>query len=129
MTVLGPLGPSLAGYVRSSRTLTRWLKPVAIWYSGLAGYRKMGLKYDDLLVEEREDVQRALGRLTTRESYDRAFRIKNASHLSVQHKNLPKEEWLPISEDKRYLKPHLTEVIKEDAERQDWDSMSVSRHR
>ena len=44
----GPLGPSLAGYVRSSKTLSRWLKPVSIWYANLAGYRKIGLKYDDL---------------------------------------------------------------------------------
>jgi ubiquinol-cytochrome c reductase subunit 7 len=51
MSVFGPLGLSLAGYVRSSRTLTRWLKPVAIWYSGLAGYRKVGLKYDDLCTQ------------------------------------------------------------------------------
>ena len=44
----GPLGPSLASYVRSSRTLSKWLKPVATWYANLAGYRKVGLVYDDL---------------------------------------------------------------------------------
>jgi len=129
MTVFGPLGPSLAGYIRSSRSLSRWLKPVSIWYSGLAGYRKFGLKYDDLCPEENDHVQRALGRLTTRESYDRAFRIKTASHQSVLHKDLPKDQWLPASEDKRYLKPHLEDVLKENAERKDWDSMTVARQR
>ena len=48
MTIFGPLGPSLAGYVRSSKSLSRWLKPVSIWYANLAGYRRIGLKYDDL---------------------------------------------------------------------------------
>ena len=48
MTLFGPLGPSLAGYVRSSKSLSRWLKPVSIWYANLAGYRRIGLKYDDL---------------------------------------------------------------------------------
>jgi len=87
------------------------------------------LKYDDLLVEERDDVQRALGRLTSRENYDRAFRIKVASQCSVLHDNLPKEKWLPVEEDKRYLKPHVVEVLKEEAERQEWDTMSVQRQR
>lgn len=46
--MFGPLGPSLAPYVRSSRTLSKWFKPVATWYAGLAGYRRVGLVYDDL---------------------------------------------------------------------------------
>ena len=84
MTIFGPLGPSLAHYVRSSKTLTRWLKPVSLWYADLSGYRRRGLRYDDLrtswkktplslfragnrtanssfgfvVVEERDDVQK-----------------------------------------------------------------------
>ena len=70
------------------------------------------------MVEERDDVQKvrhasnfdptnrllisselqALGRLTVREGYDRAFRIKQASHASVLHADLPKEKWVPVSE-------------------------------
>jgi len=46
--LFGPLGPSLAPYVRSSRTLSKWLKPVANWYANLSGYRRVGLVYDDL---------------------------------------------------------------------------------
>lgn len=42
------LGPSLAPYIRSSRTLKKYVTPVAHWYANLMGYRKMGLKYDDL---------------------------------------------------------------------------------
>jgi hypothetical protein len=44
----GPLGYSLAPYVRSSRTLSKWIKPLATWYADLAGYRKLGFRYDDL---------------------------------------------------------------------------------
>jgi len=38
--------------------LAKLLKPVAAAYTHVAGYRQMGLKYDDLLMEEREDVQK-----------------------------------------------------------------------
>jgi len=129
MTIFGPLGPSLATYVRSSKTLYGWLKPVSLWYANLAGYRKRGLTYDDLLVEERDDVQKALGRLSTREAYDRAFRIKQASQASVLNTDLPKDKWVSASEDKRYLKPHVLEVVQEDMERQKWDNLTVARHR
>ncbi|KII88744.1 hypothetical protein PLICRDRAFT_41969 [Plicaturopsis crispa FD-325 SS-3] len=125
--MFGPLGPSLAPYVRQSRTLSKWIKPLATWYADLAGYRKMGLKYDDLLVEERDDVQRALKRLTPREAYDRAYRLKLASHASVQHANLPKEQWVRAEEDVRYLKPHVLDVANEDVERVKWDTITVER--
>jgi ubiquinol-cytochrome c reductase subunit 7 len=48
MTIFGPLGPSLAPAIKANRGLYKWLKPFANWYAGLAGYRRMGLKYDDL---------------------------------------------------------------------------------
>ena len=48
MSFFGPLGPSLAPAIRRNRTLYKWVKPFADWYAGIAGYRQMGLKYDDL---------------------------------------------------------------------------------
>ncbi|TCD60422.1 Cytochrome b-c1 complex subunit 7 [Steccherinum ochraceum] len=127
MTVFGPLGPSLAPYLRSFKGFRSALKTHADWYANLAGYRRMGLKYDDLLVEERPDVERAISRLTPRQIYDRTYRFKRASQQSILHKDLPKEEWLPAAEDVRYLKPHVEEVVKEDAERAVWDNIAVSR--
>lgn len=71
------LGPSLAHKVLASKTLSSWITPVAQWYANVSGYRKYGLKYDDLsmlpilgflstnlmclfiVMEENEDVQRA----------------------------------------------------------------------
>ncbi|KAL0947163.1 hypothetical protein HGRIS_013290 [Hohenbuehelia grisea] len=126
--MFGPLGFSLAPYIKSSRTLSGWFKPFAAWYAQAAGYRQFGLKYDDLLVEERDDVQRAIGRLTTREGYDRAYRFKRASQCSVLQKQLPKEEWIKPEEDVRYLRPHVVEVEKENLERQAWDTASVKRN-
>jgi len=123
----GPLSISLANYVKSSRTLSKWIKPIAGWYADTAGYRKYGFKYDDLLVEERDDVQRALTRLTPREKYDRAFRIKRASQASVLHAPLPKDQWTKPEEDVRYLRPHVVEVSREDAERQMWDTITVNK--
>ncbi|KZT28580.1 14 kDa subunit of cytochrome bd ubiquinol oxidase [Neolentinus lepideus HHB14362 ss-1] len=125
--MFGPLGFTLAPSVRRSRTLYKWVKPLADWYANLAGYRKMGLKYDDLLVEENPEVQKALTRLTPREAYDRAYRFKVASLLSVNHKPLPKDQWLPASEDSRYLKPYVEEVVKETEERRVWDTLEVRR--
>ncbi|KAF8232390.1 14 kDa subunit of cytochrome bd ubiquinol oxidase [Tricholoma matsutake] len=125
--MFGPLSVSLAPYVKSSRTLFKWLKPIATWYTNAAGYRKYGFKYDDLLVEERPDVQRALNRLTPQEKYDRAYRLKRASQASVLHAPLPREQWITPEEDSRYLRHHVLDVMKEDAERQMWDTGTIQR--
>jgi len=125
--MFGPLSLSLAPYVRSSRTLTKWLTPVANWYVNASGFRKYGFKYDDLLQEETPTVQRALTRLEPREYYDRSYRLKRASHASVLHAPLAKEEWTKAEDDVRYLLPHVHEVMKEDAERKHWDTIIVER--
>ncbi|CAA7267655.1 unnamed protein product [Cyclocybe aegerita] len=125
--MFGPLGLSLAPYVQSSRTLSKWITPVANWYVNAAGYRKYGFKYDDILVEENPTVQRALTRLTPREKYDRAYRLKRASQASVLHAPLPKELWITEAEDVRYLRPHVEEVAKEEEERKKWDNLIVQR--
>ncbi|PFH52358.1 hypothetical protein AMATHDRAFT_140070 [Amanita thiersii Skay4041] len=125
--LFGPLGPSLAPYIKPSRSLYKWIKPIADWYANAAGYRKYGFKYDDLLVEERPDVQRALLRLSPHEKYDRAFRLKRASQASVQHAPLPREEWTKAAEDTRYLRTHVLDVVKENNERTMWDTIVIER--
>lgn len=74
------------------------LKPVANAYANATGHRQMGLKYDDLIIEESPRVQKALSRLPEKEAYDRAFRLRQASQLSVLHRELPKEQWLSAKE-------------------------------
>ena len=88
----------------------------------------MGLRYDDILIEEREDVQKAISRLPTREAYDRAFRQRIAFQQSILHKDLPKEKWLKPEEDIRYLKPYVEQVVKEDTERAEWDTITVVKN-
>lgn len=55
------LGPSLFQQVKASRSLYSFLKPVANAYANLSGYRKVGLKYDDILQEESPIVQKVSG--------------------------------------------------------------------
>lgn len=80
-----------------------------------------------IVLEERDDVQRvskwqlqgivlvtdsfdslhqAIGRLTPREALDRAFRFRLASHQSVLHRDLPKEQWTKPEEVRDPLLPH-----------------------
>ena len=49
---------SAGTFIRQSPTLYRFFKPFASWYANAAGYRKYGLKHDDLLMEEGEVVQK-----------------------------------------------------------------------
>ncbi|KXL44628.1 MAG: hypothetical protein FE78DRAFT_132456, partial [Acidomyces sp. 'richmondensis'] len=63
--------PSLAPYILKRPWLARWMKPLSNWYFENAGYRKLGLKADDLIPEENEVVQLALKRLSPKEAYDR----------------------------------------------------------
>ena len=57
------LTSSLAPYIKRVPALAKMLKPVAAAYTHLAGYRQMGLKYDDILIEENPEVQKvSLGR-------------------------------------------------------------------
>jgi len=125
--MFGPLSVSFAPYVKSSRSLLKWIKPIATWYTNATGYRKYGFKYDDLLVEERPDVQRALSRLTPREKYDRAYRLKRAAQASVLHAPLSRDQWVKPEEDNRYLRPHVLDIMKEDAERQMWDTVTIQK--
>ncbi|CBQ68908.1 probable ubiquinol--cytochrome-c reductase [Sporisorium reilianum SRZ2] len=125
--VLALSGLSLAKYVQSSPALMRVLKPVANAYANATGHRQMGLRYDDLIIEESDRVQKAISRLPEKEAYDRAFRLRQASQLSVLHRELPKDQWLPAKEDKRYLTPYVQEVANEESERAAWDTVSVKK--
>lgn len=118
---------TFASTVRANKPLYRSLKPIADWYANLAGYRKHGLRYDDLIVEENSTVQRAIKRLPPQEEYDRAYRMKVAMQCSVLHVDLPQEQWLKKEDDVRYLTPLIAEIEKEDAERAFFDTAVVKK--
>lgn len=48
---------------------------------------------DDLIVEENEDVLKAIKRLPPQEAYDRVYRLRRAMQCSATAKILPKSEW------------------------------------
>ena len=82
---------------------------------------------DDLLVEEDPTVLKALARLPPRESYDRIYRIRRATQLSLQQKILPKEEWTKPEEDVRYLTPILEQLMAEAKEKDALDTLTVMK--
>ncbi|UNI20903.1 Cytochrome b-c1 complex subunit 7 [Purpureocillium takamizusanense] len=119
------LGLSLAPFVLRRPWLAKMLMPAANWYASAAGYRKLGLKFDDLIEEERESTQLALRRLSPKESYERVWRIRRATQCSYQHKLLPRDQWTKPEDDKPYLRSIIAQVEAEIAERDALDSMEV----
>ncbi|KAJ9196976.1 hypothetical protein DTO166G4_2573 [Paecilomyces variotii] len=120
--------PSLANYIVKRPALTRFLMPIAEWYTNAAGYRRLGLRFDDLIPEESESVQTAIKRLPPKEAYDRVFRLRRAFQLSLSHQLLPAAEQTKPEEDVEYLSPIIREVEKEQAEREELDSIIVKRN-
>ncbi|KAL6892411.1 cytochrome b-c1 complex subunit 7 [Trichoderma longibrachiatum] len=116
---------SLAPFVLKRPWLTKMLTPAANWYANAAGYRQLGLRYDDLLEEENEAVQIALQRLSPKEAYERVYRIRRSVQCSTIHKLLPKDQWTKPEEDVPYLRSILQQVEAELAEKDALDSMTV----
>ncbi|KAL4873137.1 hypothetical protein BDV12DRAFT_192632 [Aspergillus spectabilis] len=121
--------PSLANYIAKRPYLKRWMTPIANWYVDAAGYRKLGLRIDDLIPEESVTVQTALKRLPPKEAYDRIFRIRRAFQCSISHTLLPPAEHTKPSEDVEYLSPIIREIEKENAERADLDNLTINKKR
>jgi len=101
--------------------------PLANWYANAAGYRKLGLKADDLIPEESETVLLALKRLPQKEAYDRVYRLRRAFQCSLAHQLLPKEQHTKPEEDVAYLSPIIREIEAEARERADLESLSIKR--
>ncbi|MCJ1468233.1 Cytochrome b-c1 complex subunit 7 [Pseudocyphellaria aurata] len=119
--------PSLANFVMKRPYLKRWMIPLSEWYADLAGYRKLGLRADDLIPEENKTVLLALKRLPPNEAYDRVFRLRRAFQCSLSHQLLPKEEQTKPEEDYEYLSPIIREIEAENKERGDLDAMIVKK--
>ncbi|OQE28235.1 hypothetical protein PENFLA_c005G02208 [Penicillium flavigenum] len=119
--------PSLASYIVKRPWLKSWLTPLSHWYTDAAGYRRLGLKFDDLIPEESENVQKAIKRLPAKEAYDRVFRIRRAFQCSISHTLLPANEQTKPSEDVEYLSPIIREIEKEAKERADLDNLVVRK--
>ncbi|EMR68052.1 Cytochrome b-c1 complex subunit 7 [Eutypa lata] len=119
---------TLAPYVAKRPWLMSFLKPLSNWYANAAGYRQLGLRADDLIIEENEDVIKALKRLPPQASYDRVYRIRRAFQCSTVHQLLPKDQWTKPEEDVPYLSPILEEIKAEENEKKALDSLTVVRN-
>ncbi|KAK4958082.1 Cytochrome b-c1 complex subunit 7, mitochondrial [Elasticomyces elasticus] len=118
---------SLAPFIQKRPWLLRWMRPLSRWYFDNSGYRKLGLKADDLIPEESESVQLALKRLPPKEAYDRVFRMRRAFQCSLAHQLLPQNEWTKPDEDYPYLEPIIKEIEAERTEREDLESMIIKK--
>lgn len=103
--------------------------PFAKWYANAGGYRKLGLKADDLIPEESNTVQLALKRLPPKEAYDRVFRLRRAFQCSLSHQLLPESEHIKPEEDVLYLSPIIAEIEAENQEREDLEEMFVPKRK
>ncbi|RKP06327.1 putative ubiquinol--cytochrome-c reductase [Thamnocephalis sphaerospora] len=103
------------------------LRPFSGAFANAAGYRRLGLRYDDLLIEETDAMQEAIRRLPEAEQVARAYRFRRAFQLSLTHSELPKEQWTKPNEDIRYLTPILEEVEREFAERSAFEHMAIRK--
>jgi len=112
----------IAQFVKSRPSLEKTIAPLASSYLELAGHRRIGLRYDDLIEEENDIVQEALRRLSPQEQYRRAYRIRIAQQCGVTHTELPREQWTKPEEDIPYLKPIVDQVKAEWAERTEMDA-------
>ncbi|CCG24412.1 Qcr7 ubiquinol-cytochrome-c reductase, subunit 7 [Candida orthopsilosis Co 90-125] len=85
----------------------------------------MGLKFNDLLMEETPIMQKAIKRLPPALSYSRNFRILTAHQLSLTQQILPAEKALKPEEDDHYLIPYILEAEKEAFEKAELDNIEV----
>ncbi|KAH8821137.1 cytochrome b-c1 complex subunit 7 [Xylogone sp. PMI_703] len=119
--------PSLTSFVVKRPWLRNLLTPMSNWYANAAGYRKLGLRQDDLIPEESDLVLQALKRLPPKEAYDRVFRLRRAFQCSLAHQLLPKDQHTKPEDDYPYLSPIIKELEAEAKERQEFDSLVVKR--
>ncbi|KAF8932897.1 Cytochrome b-c1 complex subunit 7 [Haplosporangium gracile] len=121
-------GITLVNQVKASKFLSGVLQPVANAFINAAGYRKLGLRYDDVLYEETDIIHEAINRLPDNEGYERVYRMKVAFQYSLSHTIATKESTLKPEDDIRYLTPIIDEVAAEFAEKEDFNNIkSYSR--
>ncbi|PIA18822.1 14 kDa subunit of cytochrome bd ubiquinol oxidase [Coemansia reversa NRRL 1564] len=117
----------IARALQNNSAFRSMCKPFANTWVKLSGYRRLGLRYDDLLREETPIMQEAIGRLNRKETDGRVYRQKRAFQLSLSHQELPYTQWTKPEDDYKYLQPLVEEVTAEFAERDAFNSMAVTR--
>lgn len=114
-----------ADYILSRPTLSKIITPISKAFVAYAGYREMGLKFNDLLLEETPVMLKALSRLPADELYARTYRMITAHQLALSHQLLPANKAVKPEEDNHYLVPYILEAEKEAFERVELDNIEV----
>ena len=114
-------------YILRSPILSKVCVPVAKKFVELSGYRKLGLRYNDLFSEENPIMQTALKRLPEDESYSRNYRIIRAHQYELTHHLLPRNEWIEAKDDVNYLLPYILEAEAEAIEKDQLDHLELKR--
>ncbi|GMF37953.1 unnamed protein product [[Candida] boidinii] len=116
-----------ADFVLKTPLLRQILVPTAKIFTYYAGYREMGLKLDDVLIEETPVMQKAIARLPASESYARNYRILTAHQLSLSQSVLPESKAVKPEEDIPYLTPYILEAEAEAFEKDELNNISFSK--
>ena len=94
------------------------IRALAKWYQGrVHGHlRKYGLQYEDIIMAENPDVQRALQYIPKEELLARQQRIRRAIDLDFKHEELPKDIQALQEPGREYLAPLMAEfkVLREE---------------
>ncbi|CAI4056768.1 hypothetical protein N7582_000699 [Saccharomyces uvarum] len=117
----------IGDYILKSPLLSKLCVPVANQFVNFSGYKKLGLRYDDLIAEENPIMQTALRRLPEDESYARSYRIIRAHQSELTHHLLPRNEWIKAQEDVPYLLPYILEAEAAAKEKDELDNIEVSK--
>ncbi|ODV98022.1 hypothetical protein PACTADRAFT_37149 [Pachysolen tannophilus NRRL Y-2460] len=112
-------------YILKTPVLRSLFVPASKVFVHLAGYREMGLRLDDILIEETPIMQKAIHRLPNSETYARNYRILTAQQLAMSHQLLPKSKVLKLDEDVPYLTPFILEAEAEAFEKDELDNIIV----
>lgn len=96
--------------------LRRMLVVMSEKYKDAIGYRKYGLKLDDIWIET-PDMEKAVERLPEEQQVARLFRFQRAIDASMHNDFLPEPMWTKPSEDTPYLQETLEEVRTEEKEK------------
>lgn len=116
---------AISKYILARPFLKNIFVPASNVFTNLAGYRKLGLKTEDLFMEENEVMATALRRIPADESYKRVFRIATAMQMSLTQQILPEKDWIKPEEDTDYLIPYLLEAEAQIKEREELDNLVV----
>ncbi|PVU95983.1 hypothetical protein BB561_001474 [Smittium simulii] len=107
----------------ASKIFRAVLRPFSEPWARASGYRKYGLIYDDLIIEESPVAQEALRRLPREVMDQRIFRLKQAFQLSLSFEYLPSNLQPTPEQDKAYFLPLIKQVQAETNEREAFDSL------